>query len=104
MSFARTIRRGAFWNARFGVNGTQKACRSLGTDATGRVASDIVVLLESAKPIPSPPGTRNASLGGGDGRRLPARCTDELPHPTGGPPGAIVQPEQMHPEPAALLT
>src|SRR5262245_57907965 len=41
MSLARAISRGAFLNARFGVNGTQNAARSFGTDATGRVASDI---------------------------------------------------------------
>src|SRR4051812_31810508 len=44
MSFARAISRGAFLNARFGVKGTQNASRSFGTVATGRVASDIVLL------------------------------------------------------------
>src|SRR5215216_5314551 len=48
MSLARAISRGAFLKARLGVNGTQKAARSLGTvAATSRVsASDIESLLE----------------------------------------------------------
>src|SRR5215213_3722421 len=46
MFFAREISRGAFLNARFGVNGTQNASRSLGTiGASGRVASDMNSLL-----------------------------------------------------------
>src|SRR5688572_4922578 len=47
MSFARAIRRGFFLKARLGVNGTQKASRSFGTDATGRVASAIELLLRA---------------------------------------------------------
>jgi hypothetical protein len=41
MSLARTISRGARLNARFGVNGTQKASRSLGTAALRRSGSAI---------------------------------------------------------------
>src|ERR1043165_1281457 len=70
MSFARTISRGAFLKARFGVNGTQKASRSFGTDARGRAASDIVVLLESMKSIPSPRRRRNARMRGGKRRAV----------------------------------
>ena len=41
MSLARAISRGARLNARFGVNGTQKASRSLGTAALRRLGSAI---------------------------------------------------------------
>src|SRR4051812_48828250 len=48
MSLARTISRGAFLNARFGVNGTKNASRSFGTvGATCRGATDIRNLLET---------------------------------------------------------
>src|SRR6266849_4731637 len=48
MSLARTISRGAFLNARFGVNGTKNASRSFGTVvATCRGATDIRILLKT---------------------------------------------------------
>src|SRR6185295_14698872 len=88
MSLARAINRGAFLNARLGVNGTQKASRSFGTDATGRAASGIESLLSQGGAglgaAYSNPRAR-AECGG----RLNAICapdmgaqsyTDELPH------------------------
>src|ERR1044072_5214406 len=98
MSFARTISRGAFLKARFGVNGTQKASRSFGRDARGRAASDIVVLLESMKPIPSPRRRRNAPSGGGATRQPRVQYTAQLPHPAARP-GAILKAEQEHKRP-----
>src|SRR6267154_950092 len=92
MSLARTISRGAFLRARLGVNGTQKASRSFGTDATGRVASDIGCLLEplderpsGRQPIASQAVARKAMCvpdptGWPDGYS-PRRAPDQLPHP-----------------------
>src|SRR5262245_21491519 len=53
MSLARTIRRGAFLKARFGVNPIQYDSRSFGTAgaASRKLASDIVGLLVAAEPI-----------------------------------------------------
>src|SRR3954463_8707308 len=91
MSFARMIRRGAFLNARFGVNGTQKAARSFGTDATGRVASDIGFLLSLwsaagrsiAYSKSSPRAERRSALeGAGDAcpHAFVPQYPDQLPH------------------------
>src|SRR5262245_43523442 len=88
MSLARDISRGAFLNARFGVNGTQHDSRSFGTDETGRVARDIAFLWKARptelQPIPARSPSRNAAVpqpGRAFAASRPSRCTDQMPQP-----------------------
>src|SRR5438034_4123871 len=80
MPLARTIRRGAFLKARFGVNGTQKASRSFGTvGASGRVASDMAFLLRTTRDRAGRPLSPSLYQPiGGYGMPQPRQQMDEL--------------------------
>src|ERR1700722_9288936 len=60
MSFARAIRRGAFLNARFAVNGIQKDSRSLGTVARRAAGVGAIKFLRHARACPGHPRLTDA--------------------------------------------